>query len=75
MTKKFASLMNDQNIGNITLEEVLDLFLLLKNLGSYKGKFEVSNGRLVRMFTTGDAFVSLAKGENPLDITIGEQKN
>jgi hypothetical protein len=44
-------------------------------LGSYKGKFEVSNGHLVRMFTTGDAFVSLAKEENPLDITIKKQKN
>lgn len=29
--KKFASLMADQNIGNITLEEALNLFLLPKN--------------------------------------------
>ncbi len=28
--KKFASLMADQNIGNITLEEALNLFLFLK---------------------------------------------
>jgi DNA topoisomerase-1 len=26
--KKFASLMNEQNIGTITLEEALNLFLL-----------------------------------------------
>jgi DNA topoisomerase-1 len=32
-TKKFASLMNEQNIGTSTLEEALNLFLLPKNLG------------------------------------------
>ncbi|MFM9826888.1 type I DNA topoisomerase [Flavobacterium sp.] len=69
--KKFASLMNDQNIGNITLEEVLDLFLLPKNLGTYKGEeVEVSNGRFGPYVRHGSAFVSLPKGENPLDITL-----
>ena len=33
--KQFASLMSDQNIGNITLEVALNLFLLPKNLGIY----------------------------------------
>jgi DNA topoisomerase-1 len=33
--KKFASLMNEQNIGTITLEEALNLFYY-KNLGEYK---------------------------------------
>ncbi len=69
--KKFASLMNDQNIGNITLEEVLDLFLLPKNLGTYKGEeVEVSNGRFGPYVRYGSVFVSLPKGENPLDITL-----
>jgi DNA topoisomerase-1 len=69
--KKFASLMNDQNIGNITLEEVLDLFLLPKNLGTYKGEeVEVSNGRFGPYVRHGSTFVSLPKGENPLDVTI-----
>ena len=69
--KKFASLMNDQNIGNITLEEVLDLFLLPKNLGTYKGEeVEVSNGRFGPYVRHGSVFVSLPKGENPLDVTI-----
>ncbi|MEN9914685.1 MAG: type topoisomerase [Bacteroidota bacterium] len=69
--KKFASLMNDQNIGNITLEEVLNLFLLPKNLGTYNGEeVEVSNGRFGPYVRYGSAFVSLPKGENPLDITL-----
>jgi DNA topoisomerase-1 len=69
--KKFASLMSDQNIGNITLEEVLNLFLLPKNLGTYKGEeVEVSNGRYGPYIRHGAAFVSLPKGEDPLDITI-----
>lgn len=69
--KKFASLMADQNIGNITFEEVLKLFLLPKNLGIYKGEeVEVSNGRYGPYIRHGAAFVSLSKGENPTDITI-----
>ncbi|QBN19733.1 type I DNA topoisomerase [Flavobacterium nackdongense] len=73
--KKFASLMNDQNIGNITLEEVLDLFLLPKNLGSYKGEeVEVSNGRFGPYVRHGSAFVSLPKGENPLDVNFERAK-
>jgi DNA topoisomerase-1 len=68
--KKFASLMNEQNIGNITLEEVLDLFLLPKSLGTYKGEeVEVSNGRFGPYVRHGSVFVSLPKGENPLDVT------
>jgi DNA topoisomerase I len=73
--KKFASLMNDQNIGNITLEEVLDLFLLPKNLGIYKGEeVEVSNGRFGPYVRYGSAFVSLPKGENPLDVSLERAK-
>jgi DNA topoisomerase I len=67
--KKFASLMNEQNIGTITLEEVLDLFLLPKNLGTYKGEeVEVSNGRYGPYVRHGSVFVSLPKGENPLEV-------
>ncbi len=69
--KKFASLMADQNIGNITLEEVLNLFLLPKNLGAYKGEeVEVSNGRFGPYIRHGTAFVSLPKGEDPLNVDM-----
>ena len=69
--KKFASLMADQNIGNITLEEALKLFLLPKNLGVYKGEeIEINNGRYGPYIKFGIEFVSIPKGENPTDITL-----
>ncbi len=69
--KKFASLRNEQNIGNISLEEALNLFLLPKNLGTYKGEeVEVSNGRFGPYVRHGSAFISLPRGEEPLDVTM-----
>jgi len=69
--KKFASLLVEQNIGNITLEEVLNLFLLPKKLGEYQGEeVEVSNGRYGPYIRHGAAFVSLPKGEEPLNVDL-----
>ncbi len=69
--KTFASLLKEQNIGNITLEEVLNLFLLPKNLGTYKGEeVEVSNGRYGPFIRFGSMFVSLPKGEEPLNVDM-----
>jgi DNA topoisomerase-1 len=69
--KQFASLRQDQNIGNITLEEALNLFLLPKNLGVYNGEeVEVSNGRFGPYVRFGKQFISLPKGEDPLDVTM-----
>ncbi|MEO8236063.1 MAG: type I DNA topoisomerase [Flavobacterium sp.] len=69
--KTFASLLKEQNIGNITLEEVLNLFLLPKNLGTYKGEeIEVSNGRYGPFIRFGTTFVSLPKGEEPLNVDL-----
>ena len=69
--KKFASLKTDQNIGTITLEEALNLFLLPKNLGIYLGEeVEVNNGRFGPYVRFGKTFVSLPKGEEPLDVTL-----
>ncbi|WGK94777.1 MULTISPECIES: type I DNA topoisomerase [Flavobacterium] len=69
--KKFASLRPDQNISNVTLDEVLGLFLLPKNLGLYKGEeVEVSNGRYGPYVRHGSLFISLPKGEDPLDVTM-----
>lgn len=73
--KQFASLMNDQNIGSITLEEALNLFLLPKNLGIYKGEeVEVNNGRFGPYVRFGKMFISLPKGEDPLDVTFDRAK-
>ncbi len=69
--KKFASLMSDQNIGNITLEDALNLFLLPKQLGTYNGEeVEVNNGRFGPYVRHGSAFISLPKGEDPLDVSL-----
>lgn len=69
--KQFASLRQEQNIGNITLEEALNLFLLPKNLGTYKDEeVEVSNGRFGPYVRFGKQFISLPKGEDPLDVTM-----
>ncbi|MDI1315806.1 type I DNA topoisomerase [Flavobacterium sp.] len=69
--KQFASLRQEQNIGSITLEEALNLFLLPKNLGVYKDEeVEVSNGRFGPYVRFGKQFISLPKGEDPLDVTM-----
>ncbi|RZJ66413.1 MAG: type I DNA topoisomerase [Flavobacterium sp.] len=68
--KQFASLMSDQNIGNIRLEDALNLFLLPKSLGTYNGEeVEVNNGRFGPYVRFGKTFISLPKGENPMDVT------
>ena len=69
--KQFASLRQDQNIGNITLEEVLNLFLLPKSLGTYEGEdLEVNNGRFGPYVRFGKQFISLPKGMDPMDVTM-----
>jgi DNA topoisomerase-1 len=69
--KQFASLRQDQNIGTITLEEVLNLFLLPKQLGTYKGEeIEVNNGRFGPYVKFGTQFISLPKGMDPMDATM-----
>lgn len=67
--KQFASLLKEQNLASVTLEEVLDLFLLPKNLGDYKGEEAVvSNGRFGPYIKYGAMYVSLDRGEDPMSI-------
>ncbi len=69
--KQFASLNKDQNLGTISLEEALELFLLPKTLGTYDGEeVVVSNGRYGPYIRFGKMFVSLAKGENPMEVDL-----
>ncbi len=69
--KKFASLQGDQTLGNITLEDALDLFLLPKNLGNYENEeVVVSNGRFGPYVRFGSMFVSLPKDENPMQVDM-----
>ncbi|MFK7048903.1 DNA topoisomerase 1 [Flavobacterium columnare] len=73
--KQFASLRAEQNIGTVTLEEALNLFLLPKMLGEYnEEEVEVNNGRFGPYVRFGKTFISLPKGEDPLDVTLERAK-
>jgi len=73
--KTFASLLPDQNIGTITLDDALGLFLLPKNLGTHEDEeIEVNNGRFGPYVRFGKIFISLPKGEDPLDVTLERAK-
>jgi DNA topoisomerase-1 len=67
----FASLGPNQSLQSITYEEAMDLFQLPKEIGEYNGeKVEVNNGRFGPYVRYGKTFVSLDKGEDPLDVSM-----
>ena len=67
----FASLGPDQTLSNITYEQAMDLFKLPKEIGEYEGEaVEVNNGRFGPYVKYGKKYVSLDKGEDPLDVTF-----
>ena len=69
--KQFASLNKEQNLGTISMEQALELFLLPKTLGTYEGEeVIVSNGRFGPYIRFGAMFVSLDKGENPMEVDL-----
>ena len=69
--KEFASLNPDQNLGTITLEEALDLFLLPKKVGTYENKeVTVAVGRFGPYVRFDGMYVSLDKGEDPFEVDI-----
>ncbi|MFP9100686.1 type I DNA topoisomerase [Flavobacterium sp. RHBU_24] len=73
--KQFASLLPEQNIGTISLDEALGLFALPKVLGTHEGEeVEVSNGRFGPYVRFGKVFISLPKGEDPLDVSLERAK-
>ncbi len=68
---KFASLSPDQSLDSVTFEEAMELFKLPKELGEYEGeKVEVNNGRFGPYVRYGKKFVSLDKGEDPIEVTM-----
>ncbi|MFN2260590.1 MAG: type I DNA topoisomerase [Psychroflexus sp.] len=67
---RFASLKPEQTLTSVTFEEAMDLFKLPKQLGEYKGEeVEANIGRYGPYVRFGKKFVSLDKGEDPLDVT------
>lgn len=68
---KFASLLKDQNIETITLEEALDLFKLPRSLGEFEGKkVDAAIGRFGPYVRWGSLFVSLKKNEGDDPFTV-----
>ncbi len=68
---KFANLSPGLSIETVTLEEALKLFTLPKSLGEYQGlDLSIGLGRFGPYVKHGEAFVSLPKGEDPLEVTL-----
>lgn len=68
---QFASLRNGQSIGNITLEEALELFKLPRTLGEYQELVVKANvGRFGPYIQHGKVFASIPKGEDPMTINL-----
>ncbi len=66
---KFASLQGEQTIDNISFEDALDLFKLPKKIGSYQNEeVVVASGRYGPYLRFGKKFISLDKGENPMEV-------
>jgi len=69
--KKFASLRPDQQLHLVTFDQVMDLFKLPKDLGTYEDEqVDVNNGRFGPYVRFGKMFVSLPKGMDPLDVDM-----
>lgn len=68
---QFANLTKGQSIETITLEEALELFKLPRTLGELEGQMVKANvGRFGPYVQLGKLFVSIPKGEDPMDITL-----
>ncbi|WP_315012521.1 type I DNA topoisomerase [Capnocytophaga leadbetteri] len=67
----YASLLSGMSIETITFEEALKLFELPRQLGTIEGKnVEVNVGKFGPYVHYGDAFISLAKGEDVFSVTF-----
>ena len=68
---KFARLKQNQSIETISLEEALELFKLPLSLGEYEGQeVSVNVGRFGPYVKFGEQFISIPKGEEPLELDI-----
>ena len=66
----FASLMSNQNIATITLEEALELFKLPFDLNDFEDQtVTIGVGRFGPYVKWGEAFISIPKGEDALSVT------
>ncbi|PIF00977.1 MAG: DNA topoisomerase I [Maribacter sp.] len=68
---QFASLAQDQSLNTITFEDAMRLFELPRKLGNFEGEdVEANTGRFGPYVKFGKKFVSLAKGESAMDVSL-----
>ena len=68
---RFASLQKTQSISSITLEEALTLFELPRTVGTFRDlDVEVNIGRFGPYVKYDGKFISLAKGEDPMEVGL-----
>ena len=68
---RFAKLKQNQSIETINLDEALELFKLPLTLGEHQGQeVSVNVGRFGPYVKFGEQFISIPKGEEPLDIDL-----
>ncbi len=72
---KFANLRPGMSMETVTLDEVLELFKLPRELGEYKGSpVSIGAGRFGPYVKFADTFISMPKDKDPLKITLEEAK-
>ncbi len=72
---KYANLRPGQSLESLNFEEALKLFELPKDLGEYQGKeVLVGVGRYGPYVKHGEVFISLKKGEDPLEVDMERAK-
>ena len=68
---KYAKLKSNQSIETISFADAMDLFKLPLTLGTYNElEVSVNLGRFGPYVKYGEAFVSIPKGEEPLDVSL-----
>lgn len=68
---RFAALKKEQSIETITLDEAMQLFQLPRTLGEYEGQeVAVNIGRFGPYVKLGEQFISIPRGEDPLEVTL-----
>ncbi|MCW3073936.1 MAG: topoisomerase [Flaviaesturariibacter sp.] len=68
---RYAKLKQDQSIETINLEQAMELFQLPRTLGTHDGlEVSVNAGRFGPYVKFGEAFVSIPKGTEPLDLDL-----
>ncbi|MBY0478465.1 MAG: type I DNA topoisomerase [Chitinophagaceae bacterium] len=68
---RFAALRKDQSIETITLEDAEKLFQLPRTLGNHEDQeVSVNVGRFGPYVKLGEQFISIPKGEDPLEVSF-----